>query len=301
MSGNGLAWQTVDQTASTTSPENSAFDAEVVSKLEERLAELEAKFADSKKEAEDSSKEKSGDKKGTAQESTAKWNVRLGGHVQLDFVHWADSSPSIPDAQNYFEFRRLRLVADGTGYDVLDFRLQMTLEPETIGETTPPGLVMSPDVKDAYLSVNEIPTLGRFRIGNFFVPFSLEQVTNDTNNAFLERSIPTQGVFSPDREVGMAFYNSTEDKNATISYGIFLDSISEGLKEKIDDNQGFRLSSRATWLPYYDEASKGRYLWHTGVGILHTSDQDSRVRFRSRPQIREGPRIIDSGPVLADE
>jgi hypothetical protein len=95
MSGNGLAWQTVDQTASTTSPENSAFDAEVVSKLEERLAELEAKFADSKKEAEDSSKEKSGDKKGTAQESTAKWNVRLGGHVQLDFVHWADSSPSI--------------------------------------------------------------------------------------------------------------------------------------------------------------------------------------------------------------
>lgn len=281
---------------------DSSVKDEAISKLEKRLAELEAKFAEGKSSSDKSGKgEGSGAKKDAAAESTAKWNVKLGGHVQLDFVTWADASPSIPDTQNFFEFRRLRLVADGTGYDVLDFRLQMTLEPETIGDTTPIGSVMSPDIKDAYFSINEIPTLGRFRIGNFFVPFSLEQVTNDTNNAFLERSIPTQGVFSPDREVGMAFYNCTEDKNATISYGIFLDSISEGLKEKIDDNQGFRLSTRATWLPYYDEASKGRYLWHTGAGILHTQDQDGRVRFRSRPQIHEGPRIIDSGLEFADE
>lgn len=230
----------------------------------------------------------------------AKWNVKLGGHVQIDYINWANASPSIPDTQDFFEFRRLRLVADGTGYEVLDFRLQMTLEPETIGETTPLGIVTSPDVKDAYFSVNEIPLLGRFRIGNFFVPFSLEQVTNDTNNLFLERSIPTQGVFAPDRELGMAFYNCSSDKNATISYGIFVDSLSEGLKDKIDDNQGMRLSGRATWLPYYDEASKGRYLWFTGAGILHTEDGDGRTRFRARPQIHEGPRIIDSGIVLAD-
>ena len=38
------------------------------------------------------------------------------------------------------------------------------------------------------------PFLGRFRIGNFFVPFSLEQVANDTNNIFMERSIPSQGI-----------------------------------------------------------------------------------------------------------
>ncbi|MEX0713048.1 MAG: porin, partial [Pirellulales bacterium] len=111
--------------------------------------------------------------------SDEKWTVKLGGHVQLDYVTWADADPAIPGTQNYFEFRRLRLVADGAGYGVYDFRLQMTLEPETVGET--PG-VISPDVKDAYFSMNETPWLGRLRIGNFFVPFSLEQVTNDTNN-----------------------------------------------------------------------------------------------------------------------
>ena len=75
----------------------------------------------------------------------------------------------------------------------------MTLEPETVGESG--GAATSPDVKDAYLSMNDIPWLGRFRIGHFFVPFSLEQVTNDTFNVFLERSIPSQGIFAADREV----------------------------------------------------------------------------------------------------
>jgi phosphate-selective porin OprO and OprP len=248
---------------------------------------------------------KSGDKatdKPKAKEDTEKWTVKLGGHVQMDYVTWATASPAIPEqvAQNYFEFRRLRLVAEGTGYGVYDFRLQMTMEPESVGETQPLGSVVSPDIKDAYLSMNEIPGLGRFRIGHFFVPFGLEQVTNDTHNVFLERSIPTQGIFTADREVGMALYNATPDKRLTWTSGIFLDSISEGLKERIDDNQGYRLSGRVTWLPYYDEASKGRYLVHTGLGVMHTNDHDDRVRFRARPHVREGARLIDSGILVAD-
>ena len=49
-------------------------------------------------------------------------------------------------------------------------------EPESGDGVTTPVL----DVKDAYFSVNELPGNSRWRIGNFFVPFSLEQVTNDT-------------------------------------------------------------------------------------------------------------------------
>jgi phosphate-selective porin OprO/OprP len=129
----------------------------------------------------------------------------------------------------------------------------------------------------------------------------LEQVTNDTNNIFMERSIPTQGVFAADREVGLAFYNCNAAKSITWSSGVFLDSLSEASKERIDDNQGGRVSGRLTWLPYYDNASDGRYLLHTGLGVLHTHDQDGRVRFRARPQIHEGTRIIDSGVLLAND
>lgn len=145
-----------------------------------------------------------------------KWTVKLGGHVQMDYVLWANAPDSIPNTNNYFNFRRLRLVADGTGYDTCDFRLQMTLEPEPFGDI-PAETNLTPQVKDAYFSMNEIPYLGRFRIGNFFVPYSLEQVTNDTNNIFLERSIPTQTVFAADREVGFAFYNcSQEDRKSVV-------------------------------------------------------------------------------------
>jgi phosphate-selective porin OprO/OprP len=126
-------------------------------------------------------------------------------------------------------------------------------------------------------------------------------VTNDTNNIFLERSIPTQGIFAADREVGMAFYGVNDAKDLTWTFGTFVDSLSESLKERIDDNQGQRVSGRVTYCPYYDEPSNGRYMVHTGAGILYTHDQDGIARFRSRPQIHEGPFLIDSGPLVAGE
>jgi len=278
-------------------------ELEKLVKTEPSITEKPKAKADEKSKEKNPGKDKESDKKLSEtwkDVSDEKWTVKLGGHVQMDYINWAQADPSIPNTQDYFEFRRLRLVADGTGYGVYDFRLQMTLEPESLGESIP-GTVTSPEVKDAYFSLNEIPLLGRFRIGNFFVPFSLEQVTNDTMNIFMERSIPTQGVFAADREVGFAFYNCNDAKSITWTSGFFLDSISEATKERIDDNQGCRVSGRLTWLPYYDEPSNGRYLVHTGLGILYTRDQDKRVRFRARPQIREGTRIIDSGVLQADE
>lgn len=229
--------------------------------------------------------------------SDKKWNVKLGGHIQMDYVTWANADDAIPETQNYFNFRRLRLVADGTGYEQFDFRLQMTLEP---GQALSGVLFTSPDVKDAYVSMNDIPGIGRFRIGNFFVPFSLEQVTNDTNNIFVERSIPSQGIFAADREVGMAIYNSALDDRVTWTTGIFFDEISDTVKTRFDDNQGYRLSGRLTWLPVFGKVFGRDALLHTGVGILHTGDFDDQVRFRARPQVQRGPFLLDTGVLNSD-
>ncbi len=232
--------------------------------------------------------------------SEDKWTIKLGGHIQMDYINWADTDPNITDplAVNQFNYRRLRLVADGTGYGVFDFRLQMTLEP---GQGLNTNNTATPDVKDAYLSMNEIPLLGRMRVGNFFVPFGLEQVTNDTNNIFVERSIPTQGIFTADREVGIAFYNCTPDQRISWTTGMFFDSISDTFKTRFDDNQGYRMSGRLVYLPYYDEPSGGRYLVHTALGVLHTDDNDDTVRFAARPQIQKGPILIDTGNLAADD
>ena len=271
--------------------------ADDVKQLQDRLKELEN--AIEKTKVQGSKQEEKLKKLENASKDIPKdkWNVRLGGHVQLDYITWADADSSIVDADNYFSYRRLRLVADGVGYEQFDFRLQMTLEP---GQGSTDNIFASADVKDAYLSMNEIPGLGRVRFGNFFVPFSLEQVTNDTNNIFTERSIPTEGIFAASREVGAAIYNCTDDKRITWTGGLFFEDINDTDKTRIDDNQGTRLSGRLTCLPYYDVASEGRYLVHTGVGVLYTSDHDDLVRFRARPQIQRGPVLIDSGNLSAD-
>ncbi len=103
-----------------------------VDALTERIEEIEEqlkKSAEEKKKADDKKKSE-GDKKSDKGEANPldkfkeKWNVKLGGHVQMDYVNWANGSPAIVGQQDYFEFRRLRLVADGTGYGQYDFRLQ---------------------------------------------------------------------------------------------------------------------------------------------------------------------------------
>jgi phosphate-selective porin OprO/OprP len=99
----------------------------------------------------------------------------------------------------------------------------------------------------------------------------------------------------------MAFYGVNDAKDTTWTFGTFVDSLSESLKERIDDNQGQRVSGRLTYLPYYDEPSNGRYLVHTGAGVLYTKDQDGLARFRARPQIHEGPFLIDTGNFAAGE
>ena len=228
--------------------------------------------------------------------SKDKWTIKLGGHVQMDYINWPDADSKIVGATNYFSYRRLRLVADGEGYGVFDFRLQMTLEPGSGANTTN---LASPDVKDAYFTANYIPFIGRFRIGNFFVPFGLEQVTNDTNNIFLERSIPTQTVFCADREPGVAIYNHSPDYNLSWSTGVFFDSISDTIKTRLDMDQGWRWSGRVVYLPYYDEPSEGRYLVHTGLGVLHTRDNDNIVLFQTPPQLQRAPVIISTGNLNA--
>ncbi len=291
--------------------DRSVDNPEVQKDLAARVADLEKALSESKEsnkkreQKEKDIKEKADKEKAEAERkkrdwndvSQEKWTVKLGGHVQMDYINWANADPAIVDADNYFSYRRLRLVADGTGYGIFDFRLQMTLEP---GTGSHESQFASPDVKDAYVSMNEIPGIGRIRIGNFFVPFSLEQVTNDTNNIFNERSIPSQGIFAADREVGVACYNHSLNYRTSWAGGLFFDDISDTVKTRIDNNQGYRLSGRLNWLPYYDEPSDGRYLIHTGIGILHTDDYDDRVRFRARPQIQRGPVLIDSGNLLAD-
>jgi phosphate-selective porin OprO/OprP len=254
-----------------------------VPSYESRLRALEAAYA----QAQDQEEPKWEDV------SAQGWTSRVGGRAMGDYVLFADQDAAnlaaLGDLDNYFEFRRLRLLVEGTGYGVYDYRVELDFEPEFSGSE-------AVQIRDVYLGIHEIPALGYVRFGNFKEPFSLEELTSSRFITFLERGLPN--IFAPARHVGVAAYNYTEAEDVTWAFGAYFEDISQELKELVSDNQGIDLVARATMSPYY--ADEGRHLIHLGGGAVWTDVGDNLVRFSTRPEIHEESVFVDTGTFSVD-
>ena len=205
----------------------------------------------------------------------------------IDYVNFADqnalSQTVAGDAQDYFDFRRMYLSVEGEGYGIYEYKFEVDLAPalgvRNSGDT---GSINIGEVqlKDVYWGIKEVPVLGTVLVGHFKAPMSLEELTSSRYITFMERSSPN--IFVPARELGSAAYNRNAAETMTWGYGMFVDNLDEIAKERESDNQGATFAARATWLPYYDDPSEGRYLLHTGVSYRYTNDQDNRLQFRAR-------------------
>jgi len=60
----------------------------------------------------------------------------------------------------------------------------------------------------------------------------------------------------------------------------------------------YATTGRVAFLPWFDEASGGRYLLHLGASGSFRDLDDGRIRYRSRASLRNGPGVLN--PVLAD-
>lgn len=223
------------------------------------------------------------------QASSEGWTSTWGGRIMGDYVTWADGS-EIAGSQNYFEFRRLRFYAAGKGHGVFNYKLQVDFEPEG----TPGNGDSGVSIKDVYIGMENVPFFNTVLLGHFKTPFSLEELGSSRYLTFLERALPN--VFAPSRELGMASYSTSD--SGTLAYGIFFDDLPETEKELVDDNQGTLLVARKTWNPVNED--DGASVVHWGVGILYRDNRDGTTRFRSRPEIHEGPRVIDTGAFASD-
>jgi phosphate-selective porin OprO/OprP len=64
-----------------------------------------------------------------------------------------------------------------------------------------------------------------------------------------------------------------------------------------DDDGGLALTMRGTYLPWYDEATDGRGLWHLGVSYSFRDTPNDTVRFRQRPECHIASYIVDTGNI----
>jgi phosphate-selective porin OprO/OprP len=134
-------------------------------------------------------------------EDAKKPSFVFSGQVQADEVWFGQDAASradVGDLQDGVQFRRLRIGARGTSFEVLEYSLGVDF-----------ALANNPSYLDNYLEWKELPYLQNIRAGHYFEPFSLERVTQNRNNTFMERSLVD--TFAPARNMGIMAYGNTED------------------------------------------------------------------------------------------
>ena len=209
----------------------------------------------------------------------------VSGQVQADMVYFGQDEESridVGDLQDGTQFRRLRIGARGTSFEVIDYSLGVDF-----------ALANQPSYLDNYLEWKELPYLQHIRAGHYFEPFSLERMTQNRNNTFMERSLVD--TFAPARNMGVMAYGNTENELATWAIGTFRTNSDNVGNDSFDSGQA--LTMRGTFLPWWDEASDGRFYLHLGSAYSYRNAYQNQVRFRNTPEIRKQQQPNVFGPV----
>jgi phosphate-selective porin OprO/OprP len=218
-------------------------------------------------------------------EDAKKPSFVFSGQVQADEVWFGQDAASradVGDLQDGVQFRRLRIGARGTSFKVLEYSLGVDF-----------ALANQPSYLDNYLEWKELPLLQNIRAGHYFEPFSLERVTQNRNNTFMERSLVD--TFAPARNMGVMTYGNTENELATWAIGTFRTNSDNTGNDSFDSGQA--LTMRGTWLPWWDEPSDGRFYMHLGAAYSYRKAFQNQVRFRNTPEIRKQQPSGTFGPV----
>lgn len=247
-------------------------------KLADRVAELEAALQEIQ-DTEAAAEQKAADR----------MSVTAGGRIYTDAVFFGQSASSVGefgDAQDTVYFRTARIFLEGSGFDVFGYKIEM----DFAGRDSDDEQLTK--FKDVYMHVDELPLFDRVQLGHFKEPFSLEEMTSSRFMTFMERG--TLNVFSPGRNIGIAGYRYSANQRATLALGGFR-TMQDDPPYAADDDGGYAFTVRGTYLPWYDEATGGRGLLHTGLGYSYRDVDDPIQRIRGRPEVAVGPYAVDTG------
>ena len=202
-------------------------------------------------------------------------NVMVHGVFQADagsFDQSENNKATYGTIADGAEFRRARLSANGDLWQNMKYFFQMDF-----------AFFGRPTFTDVWTEINALPYLGNVRFGQWKQPFSFEVVSSFRYTMFMERSLLFQ-AFTPFRKIGAGFYNHSTDFSSTIAMSVFR-SGQDQFGDSISRVGGVGMAGRATYLPYYDEPSEGRYFLHLGGGYYLNSPPDHVIRFRTIPEI----------------
>lgn len=221
--------------------------------------------------------------------------VHLGGEVQLDTIWYSNPGPEIKIAtgsswQSGIQFRRARLLVEGTLLEHFYFRLRYDMSPNAFA-----------NFQDAYIEwmglVDRFGSIApRFRIGQTREPIGLDALSSSKFITFMERAMAVQAI-APLRNIGVRAMASLKSERATFWLGAF--DLSAGNLADADWSGGKAVSTRMTWLPWAPKGCGCRFL-HLGLSASWRFDIGT-ARYQALPGTQLGGNVVDTGDVNASD
>jgi phosphate-selective porin OprO and OprP len=195
------------------------------------------------------------------------------GRIHLDAASYNDDTRDLHDT---IRVRRARIGVQGNHGDDWSYLSEIDFAENGV------------DFKDMWLRYNDILS-GRIQIGQFKVPFSLEQLTSSNSITFMERS--QVDMFAPSRRLGIGWHRNSA------RYTVNLMGFGQEIGLGDGGDEGVGAAARVTFLP----VSTDNGLFHLGFAVANYEPENSNnetMRFRQRPESRpDGTRLIDTGVI----
>ena len=204
--------------------------------------------------------------------------AELHGFVNLStgwFNQDQDNIAAVGNLRDGSSFRRARLAASGNILENMKYVVQMDF-----------GGIGRPTFTDVWTEFNKVPLFGNVRVGHWKQPFSLEVVSPSKFTTFSERSLLFQ-AFTPQRHIALGMQDNAENELSTWAASIYR-SGQDQYGGSITDKGGYAGVGRYTFLPYWDEESKGERYVHLGGAYNYVSPNNSLVQFRTLPSFFVG-------------
>lgn len=241
-----------------------AADASADSSLEHRLSTLEEALK----------------KKADKVDTKKAFDHKIDGRAFFESVSFGDphvKSGDFEGQHDYFGFRETHLGFGGSGFDVLEYKVEVTLKAS--GTT----------FNDVFFGVKNVPGFDYVRIGHYKVETGMGQVGSALNTTAMETTTATQ-AFSPGRRVGIGQTYYFADESVRWFNGIF-GSGDVGADKFYPttapvSDLGMIYNSRLTFVPYY--AQEGAKYLHFGGHYMYREKPRSTDATFSAPGVKIG-------------
>lgn len=194
----------------------------------------------------------------------------FGGRIMFDNAFFSESdllkdSFDTEQSKSGNQFRRLFLYASGNLQPNVEYKLQVNLINGQVG------------LRDAFIGFNNIPWIGKVRLGQVKEPIRLSVLNSSNYLTFMERSFLTD--FLPIRNSGVLLMNDFFKQKISYQLGLFRNSDKNTGDDKVSE-EGMVMTGRLTGMPIQD---KDEFL-QLGLAASYRQYDENTYSVSSKPE-----------------